>query len=166
MADQFAVDMTMMPHPNWNIKFNNFFRTGDGWLIGTGPNQVSQFDRDFYVNTLKISGLVIENLELSANFQLAILEAKTQDVFQVQEQGLQQLQGVNTDIEDKRFSFQLKLRYRLGAYSDIYLVYGRGGTDKAQPDEEFASKPWLRSLNDMWQQPTNSFLTAKVRYLF
>lgn len=166
MADQFALDMTIMPHPNWNIKFNNFYRTGDGWLVGTGANQISQYDRDYYVNTLNISGLVVENLELSANFQLAILEAQTQEVYQVQDQALQLMQGVNTDIEDKRFSFQLKLRYRLGAYSDIYLVYGRGGTDIAQPDEKFASKPWLRSLNDMWQQPTNSFLTVKVRYLF
>lgn len=165
-ADQFALDMTMMPHPNWNIKFNNFFRTGDGWLIGTGPNQISQYDRDFFVNVLNISGLVMENLELSANFQLAILEAETQEVFQVQGQKLRLTQGVNTNIEDKRFSFQFKLRYKLGAYSDIYLVYGRGGRESTQSDYDFASKPWLRSLNDMWQHPTNDWLTAKIRYLF
>jgi len=79
---------------------------------------------------------------------------------------LDKLEGVDTSFEDKRFSFQFKLRYKLGTYSYIYLVYGLGGVEAAQPDYEFGSKPWLRSLNDMWQHPTNSILTAKVRYLF
>lgn len=166
MADQFALDMTLMPHSNWNIKFNSFYRTGDGWLVGTGPDQVSQYDRDFFVNNTNISALVMENLELSMNFQLAVLEAQTKDVYQVKNNTLNKLQGVDTSFEDKRFSFQFKLRYKLGTYSDIYLVYGRGGVEAAQPEYEFGSKPWLRSLNDMWQNPTNSILTAKVRYLF
>lgn len=166
MADQYAVDMTIMPHPNWNLKFNNFFRTGDGWLIGTGPNQVSQYDRDFFVNSINLSGLVVENLELSLNFQLAILEAQATDIYQVNNQQLKPLQDINTTLEDKRFNFQFKLRYKLGAYSDIYLMYNRGGVDTAQQDHEFGSKAWLRSLDDMWQQPSNNLLTAKIRYLF
>jgi hypothetical protein len=166
MADQYALDMTIMPHPNWNIKFNNFFRTGDGWLIGTGKNQISQFDRDLFVNTIKLSGLVMENLELSINFQLAILEAQAKDIYQVGNHELERLEAIDTSLEDKRFSFQFKLRYKLGAYSDIYLVYSRGGVEADPQENNIGNKAWLRSLDDMWQQPTNSLLTAKIRYLF
>ena len=166
MADQYAIDMTIMPHANWNIKFNNFYRTGDGWLIGTAPNQISQYDRDFFVNSTKISGLVMENLELSVNFQLAILEAQATDIYQVNNQQLERLTAKNTRLEDKQFSFQFKLRYKLGAYSDIFLVYSRGGVETNQQEHKFASTSWLRSLDEMWQQPSNSLLTAKIRYLF
>ncbi len=164
-ANQFAIDMTLMPHPNWSIKFNNFFRTGDGWLIGTGPNQVSQYDRDFFMNYINVSGLLMENLELSANFQWAVLEAETKDVYQVNNHQLEPLPNVDTSLEDKRFSFQFKLRYKMGAYSDIYLVYGRGGVDASQR-HDIGSESWFRSLDNMWQQPSNSLLTAKIRYLF
>ncbi len=164
-ANQFAIDMTLMPHPNWSIKFNNFFRTGDGWLIGTGPNQVSQYDRDFFMNYINVSGLLMENLELSANFQWAVLEAETKDVYQVNNHQLEPLPNVDTSLEDKRFSFQFKLRYKMGAYSDIYLVYARGGVDASQR-HDIGSESWFRSLDNMWQQPSNSLLTAKIRYLF
>ncbi|PKF55652.1 hypothetical protein CW748_12405 [Alteromonadales bacterium alter-6D02] len=162
-AQQYAVDMTLMPHPNWNIKFNNFFRTGDGWAIATGDNQVTQYDRDFFVNHIRVTGLLRENLELSFNLQWAILEAKAKDHYHVRDRLLARSEFVGKDLEDKRFTSQVKLRYRLGAYSDIYLVYSRGGVDFQQ---EVGSRPWLRSLNTLWQERDQDQITAKIRYMF
>ena len=117
------------------------------------------------MNYINVSGLLMENLELSANFQWAVLEAETKDVYQVNNHQLEPLPNVDTSLEDKRFSFQFKLRYKMGAYSDIYLVYGRGGVDASQR-HDIGSESWFRSLDNMWQQPSNSLLTAKIRYLF
>jgi hypothetical protein len=49
---------------------------------------------------------------------------------------------------------------------DSHLVYSRGGIETGQQEHDIGSTSWLRSLDDMWQQPTNNLLTAKIRYLF
>lgn len=162
LARQYAVDTTWMPHENWTIKFNNFYRQGDGWLVANNTNQVTQYDRDFFVSLLNVSGLVIDNLEFSFNLQWAVLEANTQQVYQIEQGELVAQNNQDTSFDDKRFSAQFKLRYKLGAYSDIYLVYNRAG---AAFNEQTINEPWLSGVADLWSQPEQDLVTFKLRYL-
>ncbi|WP_231659028.1 MULTISPECIES: DUF5916 domain-containing protein [Pseudoalteromonas] len=163
LAQQYAVDMTWMPHHNWSVKFNQFYRIGDGLVIGTDPDQVTQFDRKFYVSYLNAAGLITDNLELSFIFQWVILDAKTDSVYDISQNQLNKQVGIDNSFTDQRFTSQIKLRYKLGAYSDIYLVYNRGG---ASFDDDVGSHKWLRNLNTLWQERDQDQLTFKVRYLF
>ena len=151
-----------MPHPNWRIVFNNYFRTGDGWLVANQQNLITEYDRDYYANYIKISGLVMENLEFSSIFQWANLRAKSKDVFRVSNGDLVS-QNLDTSFDDSRFNLQLKLRYKMGAYSDVFLVYGRGGTEFIERD---LTQNRFATLENSWQQPDQEFVTFKVRYLF
>ena len=161
-ADQYAIDLTLMPHPNWRIVFNNYFRTGDGWLVANQQNLITEYDRDYYANYIKISGLVMENLEFSSTFQWANLKAKSKGVFRVSNGDLVS-QNLDTSFDDSRFNLQLKLRYKMGAYSDVFLVYGRGGTEFIERD---LTQNRFATLENSWQQPDQEFVTFKVRYLF
>lgn len=161
-ADQYAVDLTLMPHPNWRIAFNNYFRTGDGWLVANQQNVITEYDRDYYANHIKISGLILDNLEFSSTFQWASLKAQSKQVYRVSQNGLQ-ADTRDTSFDDSRFNLQLKLRYKMGAYSDIYLVYGRGGNELIERD---LTNNRFATLERNWQQPDQEFVTFKVRYLF
>ena len=163
LAQQYAVDMTWMPHENWSVKFNNFYRQGDGMVIASGPSQVTEYDRRLFHNYINVSGLLSDKLELSMIVQWAILDADTKTVYDISQNHLNPLSGIDNSFTDQRFTSQIKLRYRLGAYSDIYLVYNRGAM---QFDQEVGSKEWLSELNSMWQQRDQDQLTLKVRYLF
>ena len=163
-ADQFAVDLTWMPHANWRVEFNNYFRTGDGWLVANQQNQISQYDRDYFVNYVKVAGLVTDNLELSTTFQWADLRAESKDVYTLVDNALVS-QNLDTSFNDSQFNFQFKLRYKMGAFSDVYFVYGRGGnSDNLQDLSDKHSR--FNTLERIWQQREQEFLTLKVRYLF
>ena len=163
LAQQYAVDMTWMPHENWSLKFNNFYRQGDGMVIASGPGQVAEYDRRLFANYINVSGLLSDKLELSMIFQWAILDADTKAVYDIRGHHLSPVSAVDNSFTDQRFTSQIKLRYRLGAYSDIYVVYNRGA---GQFDQDVGSKEWLSELNSMWQQREQDQLTFKVRYLF
>lgn len=167
IAQQFALDLTFMPHELWTININNFYRKGDGWLIANAHNQLTQYDRAVFVNENKITGRLTDNLELSFYLQWAVLEAKTEQVFSIDEQALIELANLDTSFEDKRLVSQTKLRYRLGAFSDIYLVYGRGATQiDTMQQQSVASTSWLRSVEQLWQTPNEERITLKFRYGF
>ncbi|MCG7551618.1 DUF5916 domain-containing protein [Pseudoalteromonas sp. Of7M-16] len=166
-AQQYALDMTWMPHENWNIKFNNFLRRGDGWLVANERNQITQYDRTYFVNSIEVSALLANNLELSTNLQWSVLEAKSKDVFVIQEGMLHERDQVDTSFEDKRLMSQFKLRYRLGAYSDLYLVYRRGGRDITSLERaQIGQQPWLEGVKQNWTKPNEDSVIFKVRYLF
>ncbi|MBQ4852778.1 DUF5916 domain-containing protein [Pseudoalteromonas sp. MMG012] len=167
IAQQFALDLTFMPHENWNININNFYRKGDGWLIANSHNQLTQYDRAYFVNENKVTGLLTDDLELSIYLQWAVLEAKSEQVFSITDGSLTELTNLDTSFEDKRLVSQMKLRYRLGAFSDIYLVYGRGATqiDNMQK-QNVAAEPWSRSVERLWQTPNEERIILKFRYGF
>lgn len=162
LARQYALDTTWMPHENWTIKFNNFYRQGDGWLVANKTNQVTQYDRDFFASVLNITGLAAANLEFSFNLQWAVLEANSQQIYNIENGDLRETNAQDTSFDDKRFSAQFKLRYKLGAYSDIYLVYNRAGDAFA---EHSVNQPWLTGVADLWSEPKQDLVTFKVRYL-
>ncbi|KAF7775128.1 hypothetical protein PCIT_a1241 [Pseudoalteromonas citrea] len=167
IAQQFALDLTFMPHEYWTININNFYRKGDGWLIANAHDQLTQYDRAYFVNENKISGLLTNNLELSIYLQWAILEAKSDQVFSIHERNLTELESIDTSFEDKRLVSQVKLRYRLGAFSDIFLVYGRGAMHiDTMQKQNVASTSWLRSVEQLWQTPNEERITLKFRYGF
>ncbi|MDK1287512.1 DUF5916 domain-containing protein [Pseudoalteromonas umbrosa] len=166
-AQQYALDMTWMPHENWNIKFNNFYRNGDGWLVANKRNQITEYDRRYFVNTIEVSSLLADNLELSTNVQWSVLEAASKEIFQVTEQGLVQRNNLDTSFVDKGLMSQFKLRYRLGAYSDIYLVYRRGGRDIVSLQRDNAGEQgWLDGVEQNWTRPDEDSAIFKMRYLF
>ncbi|KID58169.1 hypothetical protein JF50_05585 [Pseudoalteromonas luteoviolacea] len=166
-AQQYALDMTWMPHENWNIKFNNFYRSGDGWLVANKQNQITEYDRHYFVNSIEVSALLSDNLELSANIQWSVLEAASKDVFQITKQSLVRLSELDTSFVDKGLMSQFKLRYRLGAYSDIYLVYRRGGRDIVSLQRmHVGDQSWLEGVEENWTQPDEDSVIFKVRYLF
>ncbi|KZN50223.1 DUF5916 domain-containing protein [Pseudoalteromonas luteoviolacea] len=166
-ALQLALDMTWMPHANWNIKFNNYFRDGDGWLVASQRNQLSEYDRTIFINTLEASALITENLEFSSTFQWSVLEAKSKDVYDIVADGLHRQTNTDTSFEDTRMMSQFKLRYRMGAYSDVYLVYRRGGEQLNMLDKtQVGHKSWLESVKDNWTKPIENSVIFKVRYLF
>lgn len=167
LARQYGLDLTFLPHPNWTVNFNQFFREGDGWLIANQFNQVSSYDSDFYASTLKVSSLLTDNVELGINLQWALLSAKTQQIYRVAQGTLQTQTGPDTSFDDQRLTAQVKLRYKLGAYSDLYLVYNRAGV---QDCDDTAPKPWLADMtakvSELWQHPVQDLWTAKIRYAF
>ncbi|MBQ4814494.1 hypothetical protein J8M20_24230 [Pseudoalteromonas luteoviolacea] len=166
-ALQLALDMTWMPHANWNIKFNNYYRDGDGWLVATQKNQLSEYDRTLFINTLKVSALIAENLEFSSTLQWSTLEAKSKGVYDIITDGLNRHTNTDTSFEDARLMSQFKLRYRMGAYSDVYLVYRRGGTQLNMLDKnQVGQSSWLESVKDNWTKPIENSVILKVRYLF
>ncbi len=162
-AQQYALDMTFMPHSLWTIKFNNFYRTGDGWLIANQNNLLTQYDRDFFVNSSSVTGLLSEDLELSVNLQWALLDAKQQQQFKIENHDLVAGHYTDASFTDKRLSSQVKLRYRLGPLSDVYLVYNRNGE---LFEEHASSLSFGSSFKSLWQQRDVEKLTLKVRYLF
>ncbi|AOT09468.1 DUF5916 domain-containing protein [Pseudoalteromonas luteoviolacea] len=166
-AQQYALDMTWMPHENWNLKLNNFYRDGDGWLVANKQNQITEYDRRYFVNSIEVSALLADNLELSANVQWSILEAASKAVFTIGEQSLVRQSELDTSFVDKALMSQFKLRYRLGAYSDIYLVYRRGGRDiESLQCVQVSEQSWLKGVEKNWTQPDEDSVTFKVRYLF
>ncbi|TQF71966.1 DUF5916 domain-containing protein [Pseudoalteromonas luteoviolacea] len=166
-AIQLALDMTWMPHANWNIKFNNYFREGDGWLVATQQNQLSEYDRTLFINTLEASALIADNLEFSGTLQWSVLEARTKGVYDIENTGLRKNTGLDTSFEDTRLMSQFKLRYRMGAYSDIYLVYRRGGAHQERLEENrVGQQSWLESAKANWTDPIENSVIFKVRYLF
>ncbi|WP_125563482.1 DUF5916 domain-containing protein [Pseudoalteromonas rubra] len=166
-AQQYAVDLTWLPHPNWTLKFNNFYRTGDGWLVASDTDQVTQYERDFFVNKIQVSGLITDKLEFSSTLEWAVLEARSDQVFALQDHQRQLLNGVDTSFEDRRLSSQFKLRYRMGALSDLFLVYRRGAaTGDRLPRSQIGSEAWLESAKQLWQAPMQDSVLLKVRYKF
>ncbi|KZN65331.1 DUF5916 domain-containing protein [Pseudoalteromonas luteoviolacea] len=166
-ALQLALDMTWMPHANWNIKFNNYYRDGDGWLVASQRNQLSEYDRTIFINTIEASALIAEDLEFSSTLQWSVLEAKSKDVYDILADGLQRQANTDTSFEDTRLMSQFKLRYRMGAYSDVYLVYRRGGAQLDMLDKvQVGDKSWLESVKDNWIRPIENSVIFKVRYLF
>lgn len=167
LARQYGLDLTFLPHPNWTVNFNHFFREGDGWLIANKFNQVSSYDSGFYASTLKISSLLADNLELGIAVQWALLDADTQQVYQVTGGALTPITATDTSFHDHRLTAQAKLRYKLGAYSDLYLVYNRAGV---QDMDDTTPRPWLSDVSakvqDLWQHPVQDLWTAKIRYAF
>ena len=167
LARQYGLDLTWLPHPNWTVNFNQFYREGDGWLIANQRNHVSSYDSDFYASTLKVSSLLTDDLELGINLQWALLSAQTQQVYQVTQGALQTQTGLDTSFDDQRLTAQFKLRYKLGAYSDLYLVYNRAGVHDI---DDTAPKPWLSDISakvsELWQHPVQDLWTAKIRYAF
>ncbi|MCF2860416.1 DUF5916 domain-containing protein [Pseudoalteromonas sp. SMS1] len=166
-AIQLALDMTWMPHAHWNIKFNNYFRDGDGWLVATQKNQLSEYDRTLFINTLEANALIADNLEFSATIQWSVLEARTKGVYEIDVAGLRKNSHLDTSFEDTRLMSQFKLRYRMGAYSDIYLVYRRGGAHLAQLESgQIGQQAWLDRVKNNWTSPEENSLILKGRYLF
>lgn len=167
LARQFDLDLTWLPHPNWTLNFNNSYRAGSGWLIANQWNQVSSYHSDLSTSTLKISSLLTENLELGINVQWALLSAQREQVYQIAQGALQPLSGIDTSFDDQRLTAQFKLRYKLGAYSDLYLVYNRAGVHDL---DDTAPKPWLSDVStkvgELWQHPVQDLWTAKIRYAF
>ncbi|MCO7186804.1 MULTISPECIES: DUF5916 domain-containing protein [unclassified Pseudoalteromonas] len=166
-AQQYAIDMTWLPHPNWTLKFNNFYRTGDGWLVASDTDQVTQYQRDFFVNKIQVSGLITDKLEFSSTLEWAVLEARSDDVYSIQAHHRHRLNNVDTSFEDRRLSSQFKLRYRMGALSDVFLVYRRGGAvGESVPGSQIGSEPWLERAKQLWQSPSQDSVLLKVRYKF
>ena len=164
-AQQYALDLTWMPHYNWNLKLSNFYRDGDGWLVANRHNVISEYDRQEFANKLEINGRITERLELSATLQWTVLEAVSHSVYEVTDSGLNPI-AVDTSFDDRRLASQLKLRYRMGAYSDIFLVYQRGGKDIVATGQQVGNRDWFGGAVDLWQQPLQDLLTFKVRYQF
>ncbi|AUJ69406.1 DUF5916 domain-containing protein [Pseudoalteromonas sp. NC201] len=165
-AQQYAVDLTWMPHYNWNLKLSNFFRSGDGWLMANGQNRLSEYDRDEFSNKLEFNGRITDNLELSGSLQWTILEAQSKTIYQITNGELHEIHG-DTSFDDRRLASQIKLRYRMGAYSDIFLVYQRGGANFSTLEKsQVGRRDWFGSVADLWQQPVQDLVTFKVRYLF
>lgn len=161
---QFALDTTYMPNEYINIKFNNFYREGDGWLIGLTPGVIGQFDRQYFVNSTQINGLITDNLEASFSFQYSVLDALDIGQYDIQAADVRLLEdATDSSFEDHRFVSQFKLRYRLGAYSDVYLVYNRGGTHIERSQQNMLH---AKTLTSLWQHRDQDTLTFKVRYLF
>ncbi|MCF2910559.1 DUF5916 domain-containing protein [Pseudoalteromonas sp. DL2-H2.2] len=166
-TQQYAVDLTWLPHPNWTLKFNNFYRTGDGWLVASDTDQVTQYERDFFVNKIQVSGLITDKLEFSSTLEWAVLEARSDQVFALQENLRQLLHNVDTSFEDRRLSSQFKLRYRVGALSDLFLVYRRGAAvGDSLPRGQIGAQAWLESAKQLWQAPMQDSVLVKVRYKF
>lgn len=165
LARQFGLDLTWLPHANWTLNFNNFYREGDGWLVGNRLNQFSSYDSELFASNFKIAGLLTDQLEFGLQLQWALLEARSQQIWQIrQRQVYANPTAADSSFNDQRLTAQFKLRYKIGAYSDLYLVYNRGGalyTPGQQPTEA-----WLPAVADLWQAPNQSLWTAKVRYAF
>ncbi|MEJ6474899.1 DUF5916 domain-containing protein [Pseudoalteromonas piscicida] len=165
-AQQYAVDLTWMPHYNWNLKLSNFFRTGDGWLMANGQNRFTEYDRQEFSNKFEFNGRITDKLELSGSVQWTVLEAQSETIYQVANGELHQING-DTSFDDRRLASQIKLRYRMGAYSDIFLVYQRGGANFSTLEKsQVGRRDWFGSVADLWQQPVQDLVTFKVRYLF
>lgn len=162
-AHQYGLDTTWLPHPNWTLNFNHFFRRGNGWLVANQFNQLSSYQRDLYQTVLKLSGLLTDQLELSINLQWAVLMADTEQRYQIVANQLRPVAGLDSGFNDQRLSSQFKLRYKLAPYSDLYLVYNRAaglyGDDDSVPR-------WGHGLSQLWQQPQQDLWTAKIRYAF
>ena len=165
LARQFGLDLTWLPHANWTLNFNNFFREGDGWLIANRINQISSYDSELFATNIKAAGLLTDQLEFGLHLQWALLDARSEQVWQIRQRQLQPFGQITTDtsFEDRRLTAQFKLRYKLGAYSDFYLVYNRGGELFTAERQQQA---WLPAIADLWQAPGQSLWTAKVRYAF
>lgn len=162
-AHQYSLDTTWLPHPNWTLNFNHFFRRGNGWLVANQFNQLSSYQRDLYQTVLKLSGLLTDQLELSINLQWAVLMADTEQRYEIAANQLRPVAGLDSGFNDQRLSSQFKLRYKLAPYSDLYLVYNRAaglfGDDDSVPR-------WGNGLSQLWQQPQQDLWTAKIRYAF
>lgn len=165
LARQFGLDLTWLPHANWTLNFNNFYREGDGWLVGNRLNQFSSYDSELFASNFKIAGLLTDQLEFGLQLQWALLEARSQQIWQIRQRQLHaDTRAADSSFNDQRLTAQFKLRYKIGAYSDLYLVYNRGGalyTPGQQPQDA-----WLPAVADLWQSPNQSLWTAKVRYAF
>ena len=104
---------------------------------------------------------------MSIYFQWAILQAKAEEVFSLERGSKTRLSGVDTSFEDKRFTSQLKFRYRLGAFSDVYLVYSRGATEiDSLLSKDIGEQSLFKSTESLWKNPDEERLTLKVRYAF
>ena len=166
-STQYAVDLTWMPHANWSINWNNYLRTGEGWLVANQQNVISEYDRDYFASNIIVNGLITEKLEWSSSIQVAFLDAKTQQVFAVQEQGELLKQELDTSFEDNRLTAQFKLRYRMGPFSDVFLVYRRGSVDSASYDRDsIGQNSYGNRTSTLWTNPIEDSVTFKVRYLF
>lgn len=165
-ARQYGLDTTWLPHPNWTLNFNHFFRRGDGWLVANQRNQLSSYQRDLYQSVLKLSSLLTDRLELSVHLQWAVLTAQTEERYQVKANQLQRVMAPDTSFSDQRLSSQFKLRYQLAAYSDLYLVYNRAGELYGMAADADAVPRWGNGLSQLWQQPQQDVWTVKIRYAF
>ena len=123
---------------------------------------MTEYNRTYFGNYFSVTGLVRDDLEFSSTFQWANIKARSKEVYRVVQSQLSNIQK-NTSFDDTQFNLQLKLRYKMGPFSDIFLVYARGGEVS---QDTHLTRNRFHTLERAWRSPKQESLTLKLRYLF
>lgn len=133
-------------------EFEFVYHHSDSWLLwledDEDPNLVGEFEQHSFELALNMAARFQEKHELRIRWESVAIKARALKVFEATSNG----DLVATDEEPEHFSTgefatQVRYRYELGALSELFLVYSRGGELEVEDVQHSTSQLINQSKN-------------------
>ncbi|MGH8083775.1 MAG: DUF5916 domain-containing protein [Lysobacter sp.] len=162
-AHEFELSVDWYPSDAFNASFAFGPDRTEDWLIWEGGTDFGRYSRRGDFASLNLSWFPGLKHEFRLKSEWVAISASDGVRHQLQPSG-EMLVTAETrpDFDVNNFGVQLRYRYLLGAQSDIFLAYSRGGFSRRDRDEVGTSELFEEAL----ELRDSDQLLAKIRYRF
>lgn len=148
---------------NFTLEMELSYQDSPDWLIWLKDIEFARYAHsNEYILAVQADWFVTESQEVRVKFQWLTIDARDGSLYHLVDNMMTAQHETTDDLHIDNMGFQLRYRYKLGALSDIFAVYSRGGYLQSDVSNE---DPW-QSLQDSLDLKDADQILFKVRLQF
>lgn len=163
------VGLSWRPEENIHLSASISHDNRDGWLLHQRGQYFTGFEAEQWNGELSFNYFATAKQQLTMTLQWVGIDADEDKFFYLPSEALTRNKdlvsidkpnGTSDSFGLSQLNFQLRYRWQIAPLSDLYVVYTKGDSRRAQVDD------FDELFQQSWQDPLSDQLVVKLRYRF